>query len=53
MEWQGQASPRDTPLIAVRDWGQIGARPFMRTFHRVGMMTIGVDDACVEGCASK
>lgn len=42
---QGHASPSETPLMAVRDAGQIGASPFMRTFHRTGSGTISIDDA--------
>lgn len=40
MELQGQASPSETPLIAVRDGGQIGANPFIRMFHSTGSGTI-------------
>jgi hypothetical protein len=50
---QGQASPRETPLIAVRDAGQMGARPVMRTFQRTGRTTIGIEDACVVGCDNR
>lgn len=53
MEEQGQASPREVPLIAVREGGQMGANPVMRTFQRVGSGTIGIDDACVDGWASR
>ncbi len=45
----GQASPRGTPLMAVRDGGQMGARPFMSTFQSTGRGTIMTLDACVEG----
>jgi hypothetical protein len=50
IELHGQASPRETPLMAVRDGGQIGARPFMRTFQRTGMGTMMTLEAWVEGC---
>lgn len=50
IELHGQASPRGTPLIAVRDAGQIGARPSISTFQSVGMGTISALDACVDGC---
>lgn len=46
---QGQASPREMPLIAVREGGQIGAKPVIRTSQRVGRSTIGIEEACVEG----
>lgn len=49
----GHASPRETPFMVVREEGQMGARPFMRTFHSTGRTTIGVDDACVVGCARR
>lgn len=49
MEEHGQASPMETPSMAVRD-GQIEFKPVMRTFQRTGKMTMGVDDACVVGC---
>ena len=47
---RGQASPRAVPSIAVREEGQIGARPSIKTLHRVGRRTIGTDDIWVEGC---
>jgi hypothetical protein len=50
MEEHGHASPRDTSSMAVRLAGQIGARPVIRTFHRTGKMTIGIEDAWVVGC---
>lgn len=53
MTEQGHASPREMPLMAVRDGGQMGAKPDMSTFHRVGKGTIGIDDACVDGWANK
>ena len=40
IELQGQASPRETPLMAVREGGQMGARPFMSTFHSTGIGTM-------------
>jgi hypothetical protein len=52
-EEQGQASPRGVPLICVRVDGQIGARPSMSTDQRVGRGTIGIDAACVVGCAKR
>lgn len=45
----GQASPREVLSRTVREAGQTGARPSMRTDQRVGRGTIGTDDACVEG----
>lgn len=53
MEEQGQASPSEIPLMAVRDWGQMGANPDMRTFQSVGSGTIGIDEACVDGWARR
>ena len=53
MDEQGQASPSETPLIVVRDSGQMAARPFMSTFHRTGRTTMGDDDACVVGWARR
>ena len=50
IEEHGQASPSDTPSMAVRLAGQIGARPVIRTFHRTGRITMGIEDACVVGC---
>jgi hypothetical protein len=47
---KGQASPRGVPSIAVREEGQMGARPSMRTCQRVGRMTIGMEEAWVVGC---
>jgi hypothetical protein len=49
MEERGQASPRGVPSIAVREEGQIGARPSMRTDLRVGRMTMGTEEAWVVG----
>lgn len=42
---QGQASPIATPSIRIRDEGQIGARPSIRTAHRVVSWTIGTEAA--------
>jgi len=47
---RGQASPRGVPSIAVRDEGQIGARPSIRTCQRVGRITMGIEEAWVVGC---
>jgi hypothetical protein len=52
-DWQGQASPRGMSLIVVREGGQIDIKPSIRTFHRTGSGTIGIEVACVEGCESK
>jgi hypothetical protein len=49
IDLHGQASPRDTPLMVVRDAGQIGASPLMRTFQSTGMGTISMLEACVDG----
>lgn len=46
---QGQASPREMPLMAVREAGQMGASPAIRTFHNTGRTTTGLDEACVVG----
>jgi len=50
---QGHASPSGTPSSCVRVAGQMGARPSMRTDHRVGSGMTGTLDACVEGCESR
>lgn len=50
IELQGQASPRGTPLIAVREGGQIEASPFMSTFHSTGRGTMITLEAWVDGC---
>ena len=50
IELQGQASPRETPLMAVRDGGQIGARPLIKTFQSTGMGTMMTLEAWVAGC---
>lgn len=49
IEVQGHASPSEMPSMAVRDGGQIGASPDIKTFHNTGMTTIGVEEACVVG----
>lgn len=49
MEEQGHASPSDTPSIWVRVLGQMDASPLMSTVHRVGMVMMGTEDACVDG----
>ena len=49
MELQGQPSPRDAPLIAVREAGQIGPSPFINTFQSTGIGTMMTLEACVEG----
>lgn len=49
IEEHGQASPREIPLMAVREGGQIGAKPVIKTSQRVGRRTIGIEEACVEG----
>lgn len=41
----GQASPREVSSSTVRDGGQMGARPSMRTDQRVGRGTIGIEEA--------
>lgn len=46
----GQASPRDTPSIRVREGGHIHERPSMRTVQRVGTVMTGTEAACVVGC---
>ena len=46
---RGQASPRLVPSMAVREVGQIGPRPSIRTFHRVGSGTMGTEEAEVVG----
>ena len=46
---QGQASPSETPSILVREKGQIGERPCMRTVQRVGTVMTGTEAAWVDG----
>lgn len=50
IELHGQASPSETPLIAVRDGGQIGAKPSIKTFQSTVRGTMITLDACVDGC---
>jgi hypothetical protein len=45
----GQASPREVLSRVVREGGQIGLRPSMRTDQRVGSGTIGIEEARVVG----
>lgn len=45
----GQASPREVLSRVVREGGQMGARPSMRTDQRVGRGTMGTEDAWVVG----
>ena len=49
----GHASPRGVPFICVRVAGQMGESPSIRTDQSVGSGTIGIDTACVVGCASR
>jgi hypothetical protein len=42
---RGQASPRLVPSMAVREAGQMGPRPSIRTLQRVGRGTIGTEEA--------
>ncbi len=53
MEEQGHAPPSETPSMAVRDGGQIGPSPVISTFQNTGRTTIGVEEACVVGCATR
>ena len=53
MDEQGQASPRETPSIRVREDGQTPDRPFMRTVQRVGTVMMGTEEAWVVGCESR
>jgi hypothetical protein len=46
---RGQASPREVLSKAVREAGQIGARPSIRTDQRVGRGTMGTEEAWVVG----
>jgi len=47
---EGQASPREVLSIVVREGGQIGARPSIRTDQRIGSGTMGIEEAKVRGC---
>ena len=49
MDLHGHASPRGVPAIEVREEGQMGASPSIRTSHRVGKGTTGTDEARVDG----
>lgn len=49
IEVRGHASPRDMPSMIVREAGQMGAKPSMRTCHRVGTGTMKTDEAWVVG----
>ena len=49
IDLHGQASPRGTPAMVAREEGQMGARPSMRTSHRVGIGTTGTEEASVDG----
>lgn len=42
---QGQASPMGMPSMIVRVAGQMGARPSIRTFQKVGRGTMGTEEA--------
>ena len=46
---RGQASPRDVLSMLVREEGQMGARPSIRTDQRVGRGTMGIEEARVLG----
>lgn len=48
-EEHGQASPIETPSTCVREGGQIAERPSIRTDQRVGIDTMGTEDARVDG----
>ena len=50
---RGQASPSEVESIWVRDGGQIGDRPSIKTCHKVGKETTGTEDACVVGWEMK
>lgn len=43
----------EVPSISVREAGQIGARPSIKTLQRVGRVTIGTEEICVVGCAMR
>ena len=46
---RGQASPREVLSIFVRDAGQMGESPSMRTVQRTGRGTMGMEEAWVLG----
>lgn len=53
VDWRverGHASPRDVASKVVREAGQIGPRPSIRTDQRIGRGTIGMEEARVLGC---
>lgn len=41
--------PSKILLMAVRDWGQVGANFDIRMFQSVGSSTMGINEACIEG----
>ena len=45
----GHASPSEVLSIVVREAGQMGARPSIRTDQRTGRGTIGIEEARVRG----
>jgi hypothetical protein len=45
----GQASPREVASRVVREAGQIGARPSIKTDQRIGRGTMGMEEARVLG----
>lgn len=45
----GQASPREVESREVREAGQMGARPSIRTDQRMGRGTMGIEEARVLG----
>ena len=45
----GHASPSEVLSRVVREGGQIGARPSMRTDQRIGRGTMGIEEARVRG----
>ena len=46
---RGHASPKDVLSRTVREAGQTGARPSIKTDQRVGRRTIGIEEARVVG----
>jgi hypothetical protein len=50
---RGQASPSGVESIWVRDGGQIGDSPSIKTCHSVGRETTGTEDAWVVGWEMK
>lgn len=47
--FRGHASPMDVEAMVVREGGQIGARPSIRTDQRMGRGTMGIEEARVLG----